>query len=143
MILTRVLTFNSEGEFYGLNITDDVRAVLQESGVTEGSVLVYYRHTTGAILIVEHEVGILVDLQDVLDDLAPVARAYKHHLRGYDSNGAAHVRTAMLNVSVTIPVTRAELMIGSYQEIIMLDLDQQSGPRLARPRQVVVQVSGE
>ena len=138
MVFTRQFTFDSEGDFYPLNITESVRQALKESGVQEGSVLIYYRHTTGAILVIEHEVGILVDLQDVLDGLIPLARDYKHHLRGYDSNGAAHVRTAMLNVSVTIPVVGAELMIGSYQEIVMLDMD-----RHAHAREVVVQVTGE
>ena len=138
MVYTKVLTFDSDGDFFPLNITEQVREVLKASRITEGAVLVYYRHTTGAILVVEHEVGILVDLQDVLDGLVPVAHAYKHHLRGYDSNGAAHVRTAMLNVSVTVPVVEADLLIGGYQEIIMLDMDR--GPH---PRQVVVQVMGE
>ncbi len=138
MVFTEELAFISDGDFYALNITDRVLEVLKASGIKEGSVLVYYRHTTGAILIIEHEVGILVDLQDVLDDIVPLVRAYKHHLRGYDSNGAAHVRTAMLNVSVTIPVANAELLIGSYQEIIMLDMDPQG-----RPRNVIVQVMGE
>jgi secondary thiamine-phosphate synthase enzyme len=138
MVFTKVLTFDSDGDFYPLNITEDVRAVLKESNVKEGAALIYYRHTTGAILVIEHEVGILVDLQDVLDSLVPLAHAYKHHLRGYDSNGAAHVRTAMLNVSVTVPVVEADLLIGSYQEIILLDMDR--GPH---PRQVVVQVMGE
>lgn len=138
MVYTEKLTFNSDGDFYALNITDQVRDVLAASGITEGSVLVYYEHTTGAILIIEHEVGILVDLQDLLEGIIPLAYEYKHHLRGYDSNGAAHVRTAMLNVSVTIPVVDADLMIGSYQEIIMLDMDPQG-----RPRNVIVQVMGE
>jgi secondary thiamine-phosphate synthase enzyme len=138
MVFTKKLTFISEGDFYALNITDQVRDVLTASGIIEGSVLIYYGHTTGAILIIEHEVGILVDLQDVLEGIVPLAYEYKHHLRGYDSNGAAHVRTAMLNVSVTIPVADADLMIGSYQEIIMLDMDPQG-----RPRNVIVQVMGE
>ena len=138
MVFTEKLTIISEGDFYALNITDQVRDVLTASGIIDGFVLVYYGHTTGAILIIEHEVGILVDLQDVLEGIVPLAYEYKHHLRGYDSNGAAHVRTAMLNVSVTIPVAEAELMIGSYQEIIMIDMDPQG-----RPRNVIVQVMGE
>jgi len=138
MVFTEKLTFISEGGFYALNISDQVRDVVTASGIKEGSVLVYYRHTTGAIMIIEHEVGILIDLQDVLEGIVPLAYEYKHHLRGYDSNGAAHVRTAMLNVSVTIPVADADLMIGSYQEIIMIDMDPQG-----RPRNVIVQVMGE
>jgi len=138
MVFTEKLTFTSEGDFYALNITDQVRDVVTASGIKEGSVLVFYKHTTGAIMIIEHEVGILIDLQDVLEGIVPLAYEYKHHLRGYDSNGAAHVRTAMLNVSVTIPVADADLMIGSYQEIIMIDMDPQG-----RPRNVIVQVMGE
>jgi secondary thiamine-phosphate synthase enzyme len=138
MVVTKKLSFTTSGDFYALNITDQVRAVLQDSGIKEGTALVYYEHTTGAIMIIEHEVGILVDLEDVLEEIVPRAHAYKHHLRGYDSNGAAHVRTALLNVSVTIPVSDAELMLGSYQEIILVDMDPQG-----RSRNVIVQVMGE
>jgi secondary thiamine-phosphate synthase enzyme len=138
MVFTETLTFTTEGDFYALNITDQVRGVLKISGVEEGSVLVYYKHTTGAVMIIEHEVGILVDLQDVLENIVPSVYEYKHHLRGYDTNGAAHVRTALLNVSVTIPVTSGNLMMGSYQEIILVDMDPQG-----RPRKVVIQVVGE
>ena len=138
MVFTEKLTFTSEGDFYALNITDQVRDVVTASGIKEGSVLVFYKHTTGAIMIIEHEVGILVDLQDVLEGIVPLVNEYKHHLRGYDSNGAAHVRTALLNVSVTLPVADAELMIGGYQEIILIDFDPQG-----RPRNVIVQVMGE
>lgn len=138
MVFTKTLTITTEGDFYALNITDQVGDVFSASGIMEGSVLVYYKHTTGAIMIVEHEVGILVDLQNVLEDIVPTMYEYKHHLRGYDSNGAAHVRTAMLNVSVTIPVTSGTLMMGSYQEILLVDMDPQG-----RPREFVVQVMGE
>lgn len=138
MVFTKKLAFTTNGDFYALNITDDVRHIIEASGISEGAVLVYYTHTTGAILIIEHEVGILVDLQDVLEGIVPAAYEYKHHLRGYDANGAAHVRTALLNVSVTIPLAEAELLIGSYQEIVMVDMDPQE-----RPRTVIVQVMGE
>jgi secondary thiamine-phosphate synthase enzyme len=138
MVFTKTLTFRSEGDFYALNITDAVRDVVAASGISEGSALVYYKHTTGVVLIVEHDVGILVDLQDVLEKIVPLTRDYKHHLRGYDTNGAAHVRTALLNVSVTVPVAESDLMIGSYQEIIMLDFEPEG-----RPRNVIVQVMGE
>lgn len=138
MVFTEEVTFISEGDFYALNISDQVRDVITASGIKEGSVLVYYKHTTGAIMIVEHEVGILVDLQDVLEGIVPLVHEYKHHLRGYDANGAAHVRTALLNVSVTLPIADAELMIGSYQEIVLIDFDPQG-----RSRNVIVQVMGE
>lgn len=138
MLHTEEVTLISEGDFHALNITDRVREVVAASGVREGSVLIFYRHTTGAVMIVEHEAGILVDLEDVLEKIVPIAASYKHHLRGYDSNGAAHVRTALLNVSVTVPILDGKLLIGTYQEVLVIDMDPGE-----KARNVVVQVMGE
>jgi secondary thiamine-phosphate synthase enzyme len=137
MIHTEQLCLVSEGSFFSLNITDQVKAILEGTAIQQGSVLVFYQHTTGAILLVEHEAGMLVDLQDVLEKITPSAYGYKHHLRGYDSNGAAHVRTAMLNVSLTVPVLDGQLLLGEYQEIIVIDFD--PGQKV---RTVIVQVTG-
>lgn len=122
-VFTRQITLVSEGPFYTQNITEQARAVVRDSGIQEGMALVFYRHTTGAITIGEHEAGMLVDLEALLESVTPVAGDYKHHLRGYDTNGAAHLRTALLNVSITVPVTAGDLDLGSYQEILLIDLD--------------------
>jgi secondary thiamine-phosphate synthase enzyme len=137
MVHTEELTLISEGDFHAFNVTDRVREVVAASGVREGSVLVFYRHTTGAVLIVEHEAGILVDLEDVLEKVVPMAADYKHHLRGFDSNGAAHVRTALLGVSTTVPLVDGQLLMGTYQEILVVDMDPGE-----KARHVVVQVMG-
>jgi secondary thiamine-phosphate synthase enzyme len=139
MVLTEKLTLISEGGFYAINITERVRSVVKSSGIREGSVLVFYRHTTGAVIIVEHEAGILVDLEDVLERIVPIAYDYKHHLRGFDTNGAAHIRTALLSVSATVPVVDGDLLIGKYQEILVVDME----PTKGSPRTVIVQVMGE
>jgi secondary thiamine-phosphate synthase enzyme len=138
MVLTEKLEILSEGDFYAANITEQVRAVVKRSGVSEGSALVYYLHTTGAVMVVEHEAGILVDLEDALEKVALASADYKHHRRGYDINGAAHVRTALLSVSVTLPVVGGDLLLGEYQEILVIDMD--PGPKV---RTVVVQAMGE
>ena len=138
MIHTEKLSFVSAGSFFSLNITDQVRSIVKDAAVREGSVLIYYRHTTGAVLLVEHEAGMLVDLEDLLEEIAPVAYDYKHHLRGFDTNGAAHVRTALLSVSATVPVLNGDLLLGAYQEIIVIDFDPGE-----KTRTVVVQVNGE
>jgi secondary thiamine-phosphate synthase enzyme len=138
MILTRQLPVLSKGGFYAINITERVRKVVRDSGVQEGSVLVYYRHTTGTVLLIEHEAGILVDVADVLEKIVPYVADYKHHLRGYDTNGAAHVRAALLGASVIIPVVEGDLLLGTYQEVIMIDMDPGH-----KERTVIVQVVGE
>ena len=138
MVHTETLSLISEGDFQAINITDKVAGVVVASGVNEGMALVFYRHTTGSVLIVEHEAGILVDLEDVLERVVPAAADYRHHQRGYDSNGAAHVRTALLNPSVTVPVKGGRLLLGTYQEILALDMDPGE-----KARTVIVQVLGE
>ncbi len=138
MIHTEKFTFISEGKFYAVNVTEQVRKAIQAAGIQNGMALVFYRHTTGAVMVVEHEAGILVDLEDTLEKIAPVAYEYKHHMRGFDTNGAAHIRTALLNVSVTVPVIDGDLGIGTWQEILVIDMEPQG-----RPRTVIIQVSGE
>lgn len=138
MVHRQELTLASGGDFHTFNITDQVRDVVAQSGIRDGSALIFYRHTTGAVMIVEHEAGILVDLEDVLEKIAPVVADYKHHLRGHDNNGAAHVRTALLSVSTTVPVVDGDLLLGSYQEILVIDMDPGE-----KTRKVLVQVMGE
>jgi secondary thiamine-phosphate synthase enzyme len=138
MILTKRLPVLSEGGFFAVNITERVREVVRESTIAQGSALVYYCHTTGTVLLIEHEAGILVDLVDMLQGIIPYVADYKHHLRGYDTNGAAHIRAALLGVSVTIPIVDGDLLMGTYQEVLMIDMDPGR-----KERTVVVQVMGE
>ena len=138
MILTEKLVLLSQVGFHVHNVTEQVRAVVRRSGVREGSALVYYTHTTGGLIIVEHEAGLLVDLEDALEKIAPAAADYRHHLRGYDFNGAAHVRTSLLGVSLTVPVLDGDLLMGSFQEILLVDMEPQP-----KARTLVIQVQGE
>ena len=137
MVFTRRVSLVSEGRFYTQNVTDKVRDVIKESAIQEGIVLVFYRHTTGAIIVAEHEAGMLVDLENVLESITPMSNDYKHHLRGYDTNAATHLRTALLNISVTVPVTEGDLDLGSYQEILVIDLDER-----IKERTLVIKVLG-
>ncbi len=137
MIVTETLQIPSEGSFYALNITDRVRRVIKSSGIQEGHVLIYYQHTTGCIMVIEHEAGILVDIQDILNRVIPPAYDYKHHRRGHDTNGAAHVRAGLLSSSLTVPVSAGQMLLGTWQEILMIDFDEG-----IKTRKLVVQVQG-
>ncbi len=138
MIRTTTLTLLSDGRFQAHAVTGAVRDAVAAAGIREGSVLVYYTHTTGGLIIVEHEAGFVVDLEDMLERLAPTGADYKHHLRGYDFNGSAHLRTALLGVSVVVPVLDGELLLGGYQDIVAIDMDPE-----AKARKVIIQVTGE
>ncbi|MCF7929456.1 MAG: secondary thiamine-phosphate synthase enzyme YjbQ [Spirochaetales bacterium] len=140
MIHTETLELTSKGNFESFNVTDRVREVIERSGITEGSALVFYRHTTGAVLIAEHEIGFLNDLREVFESIAPIGGEWKHHRRGYDANGGAHIRSVMISPSLSVPFTGGELLIGSYQEILVADFDPIGEERT---RKLAVQVSGE
>jgi secondary thiamine-phosphate synthase enzyme len=138
MIQTKQITIESYGNFSVVNITDQVREFVRSSGLQHGQVLVYYKHTTGAVWIGEHEPGIIADLQAMFERVAPVSQEYLHHLRGYDFNGHAHMRSTLMTISVNVPFVDGELLLGTYQEILVLDDQTELGSR-----QVVLQVIGE
>jgi len=138
MIATKQIELDSRGYFSVTNITDPVREFAASTGVEQGHVLVFYRHTTGAILIGEYEPGILADIQEMFTRIAPVDHPYLHHLREVDYNGHAHVRTALMNVSAVVPVLDGQLLLGTHQEILVID--DQTDPA---PRYVIIQVNGE
>ncbi|MEE9575243.1 MAG: secondary thiamine-phosphate synthase enzyme YjbQ [Gammaproteobacteria bacterium] len=137
MVFTRRVTLVSEGSFYTQNVTEKVREVIKESAILEGMALVFFMHTTGAIMVTEHEAGILVDLENLLESIIPVQDDYKHHLRGADTNAAAHLRSALMNNSITVPVTEGDLDLGAYQEILVIDLDERT-----KKRTLVIKVLG-
>lgn len=138
MVYNETFNFESRGGFFPLNITGQVSGIVQRSGIQNGMALVFYQHTTGGVIIIEHEAGFVVDLEDALERLAPHSAAYAHHLRGFDQNGPAHVRNAFIPPSVSIPVLCGDLGLGEYQDILVLDMQ----PELKK-RTVLVQVIGE
>jgi secondary thiamine-phosphate synthase enzyme len=138
MIKTKKITLDSDGGFSTFVITDQVQQLVTESGCQEGAVIVFFQHTTGAVMLIEHEAGILVDLEDVLERIAPAKGEYNHHLVGYDFNGGMHIRNALLNSSITVPFEDGKLLLGTYQDIMVLDMQLERSPR-----KIILQVSGE
>ena len=138
MIYTQTIQFDSEGNWYSLNITEQVRNIVVQSGIRNGMVLVFSQHTTGSVLIIEHEAGFLVDLEDTMERLIPSDGLYAHHLREYDRNGASHVRTAIMPPSITVPLVDGDLFLGEYQDILVVDMQPDK-----KQRSVLIQVMGE
>jgi secondary thiamine-phosphate synthase enzyme len=137
IVKTTQFDLDTCGNFSVVNITEQVRDFVRESGVHEGQALVYYKHTTGAIVIGEHEAGIIADWQAMFEQISPINGHYHHHLKAVDFNAHAHLRSALLTVSVAIPVVGGDLALGTYQDILVID--DQSDPA---NRRVIVQVMG-
>lgn len=138
MIISKQLKLHSDGRFNVLNITDQVRDFLTSTGLKHGQVCLFFQHTTGAVIIGEHEPGIIADLEDMLERVTPTEYPYLHHIRAVDFNGHAHLRAAILPTSVTIPFIEGRLALGTYQEVLVIDdqVDQE-------PRYLVLQAIGE
>ena len=138
MVITKQITLPSDGHFNFINVTDKVKDFVQSTQIKQGQVLVYFQHSTGAIIIGEHEAGIMADLQDALERITPTDYPYKHHIREVDFNGHAHLRAALMQTSVTIPIVDGQMTLGTYQEILVID-DQVE----QEPRTLILQVMGE
>jgi len=138
MPLARRWTFTLDAEFGHRNISPEVAALVADSGVTTGVVTVHLTGSTGAITTIEYERGALLDLRRALDLLAPVDEEYRHNEAYHDGNGFSHVRSALLKTGIAVPVIDGELQLGTWQEILLLNLDNR-----ARTREVVGVVVGE
>jgi secondary thiamine-phosphate synthase enzyme len=121
-----------------IDLTPDVKAVVRESGISEGMVNVFVTGSTAAVTTIEYEQGVLSDLQRALSVLAPDAIRYAHDSRWGDGNGRSHVKASLVGPSLSVPVSGKELMLGTWQQIVLLELDVRQG----RSRSVVVSVTG-
>jgi secondary thiamine-phosphate synthase enzyme len=133
------LRVTSEREGDIIDLTQDVRKAVKESGVKEGFVHLFVQHSTAALTTIEYEPGVLLDMKRALSVLAPDNLPYAHNTRWGDGNGRSHVKAALVGPSLTVPVGNGELMCGTWQQIVLLELDVNAG----RTRSVTCSVSGE
>jgi len=108
------------------------------SGVTAGVVTVFVVGSTAAVTTIEFEPGAIADLNAIFEELAPRDGEYRHHLRWGDDNGSSHVRAALLGPSLTIPFDDGRLTLGTWQQIMLLELDTRP-----RRREIVFQIVGD
>ncbi len=138
MVVTRELRLNTRGHTDIVDITGDVAHLVRESGLRAGIVTVFCPGSTGGLTTIEYESGVIADLQQVLDEVVPPDRPYRHHLRWGDDNGHAHIRAALVGPSLTVPFVDGRLTLGTWQQIVFCDFDTRP-----RSRRLLVQIVGE
>ena len=138
MTFSEAISLHTKGFSDIINITDQVRALLERSGIEEGLVTVFCPGSTGAITTIEYESGVLGDLKKAIEKLAPANVPYEHDRRWGDGNGFSHVRAALMKPSLTIPLIRGGLTLGTWQQIVFIDFDNRG-----RDRNIVVHVMGD
>jgi len=136
--VTKQLSFDTRGEGDIIDVSGMVSEAVSESGVKDGIVTVFVPGSTGALTTIEYEPGLLIDLPNTLERIAPKSLMYEHEKRWHDGNGHSHVRASLIGPSLTIPVVKGRLTLGTWQQIVFLELDVRS-----RKRRLILQMIGE
>jgi secondary thiamine-phosphate synthase enzyme len=134
--LTEHIWFNTKTKREFIDITDKVEAQLHKSGIKEGMILVSAMHITAGVWINDHEPGLLQDIDDWLEELAPFKSDYRHHRTG-ETNGDAHLKSLLVHHQVILPVTGGKLDFGPWQRVYYAEFDGQ------RRKRVIIKVMGE
>ncbi|MGB7624225.1 MAG: secondary thiamine-phosphate synthase enzyme YjbQ [Terriglobia bacterium] len=138
MIYSETFSLNTKGFNDIVDITGEVVAVANRSKVEEGLVTVFCPGSTGSITTIEYEAGALEDLKQALERVAPSDIPYEHNKRWGDGNGFSHVRAALMKPSLSIPLSKGNLALGTWQQVVFIDFDNRR-----RQRNIIVQVMGE
>ena len=133
---TEYLTFNTKKHREYINITDKVARVVADSGIGDGMVLVSAMHITAAVYVNDAESGLIADIDEWLERLAPYRDDYRHHRTG-ETNGDAHLKNLLIHHEVIVPITDGALDLGPWQQIYYAEFDGQ------RRKRLVIKAMGE
>jgi len=133
---TEYLWFNTERKRQYINVTQQVADAVAESGVEEGMVLISAMHITAGVYVNDAESGLIQDIDDWLEGLAPFDPDYRHHRTG-ETNGDAHLKSLLIHHEVIVPITEGQLDLGPWQQIYYAEFDGQ------RRKRVIIKVMGE
>jgi len=134
--LRREIATRGQGDAH--DITEQVAVAVAETDCAAGVATIFVVGSTAALTTIEFEPGAVADLNRLLEMIAPRGAEYRHHLRWGDDNGSSHVRAALLGPSITVPFADHKLLLGTWQQIMLLELDTRP-----RRREIVIQVVGE
>jgi secondary thiamine-phosphate synthase enzyme len=136
-IKTDRVSVSTRGDCEIVDVTARVQGVLQRHGFEEGQALVFVSGATAGLTTIEYEPGLLEDLPAAFDRIAPRGIRYAHEETWHDGNGHSHVRASLLGPSLTVPFQDGRLLLGTWQQIVLIDFDNRP-----RRRELVVQLSG-
>jgi len=130
------LTINTKKHREYVLITDEVEQVVSSSGIAEGMVLVSAMHITAGVFVNDAESGLLADIDEWLEGLAPYRDDYRHHRTG-ETNGDSHLKNLLVHHQVILPITKGQLDLGPWQQVYYAEFDGQ------RPKRLVIKAMGE
>ncbi len=131
------MTLETLGDGDVIDVTSYAQKAIDNAGLRDGFCLVFVAHSTCAVTTIECEPGCNADLNRVMETVAPRDDKYEHNERNADTNGHSHVRAALIGPSVTLPFRNGEMVIGTWQKVVLVDFDDRP-----RSRRVVIQLLG-
>jgi secondary thiamine-phosphate synthase enzyme len=138
MTITDFTSFQTKGFNDIIDITPAVQRFINDNALNEGSILIFIPGSTAAISTIEYEPGLIQDLPERMEKIAPIKDRYHHDDTWHDGNGYAHIRSTLMGPSFTVPVINGRLNLGTWQQIILVDFDNRP-----RNRRVTMQFTGE
>jgi secondary thiamine-phosphate synthase enzyme len=137
-VLNETIHISTHGESDIIDITSQVSQVVNESGISNGTITVFIPGSTAGITTIEFEDGVLSDFKDMWNRNVPKNITYQHDRRWGDGNGYSHVRASLLGASLVIPLMNKRMTLGTWQQIVVIDFDNRP-----RSREIIIQVMGE
>jgi secondary thiamine-phosphate synthase enzyme len=138
MTFTETISINTKGFCDIIDITPQVLSIIKVQSIANGLITLFCPGSTASITTIEYEPGVLQDLKDALEKIAPADISYHHDQRWGDGNGFSHVRAALMKPSLTIPLINGKMTSGTWQQIVFIDFDNRE-----RHREIIVQIIGD
>lgn len=133
-----VIECETGGDGDTIDLTRELRRIIEKSGMASGIAVLFVGGSTAALTTIEYESGVIEDLREVLEKIAPSDRDWRHHQRWGDHNGHSHIRSALVGPSLSVPIVAGEPALGTWQQVVLIDFDERP-----RQREVLVQLLGE
>ncbi|MDX1440849.1 MAG: secondary thiamine-phosphate synthase enzyme YjbQ [Nitrosopumilaceae archaeon] len=137
-VISKFIQIRSKGENDMIDLTEKISELIGESEVSNGIVTIFVSGSTGSVTTIEFEPGLIKDFPEMLSRIAPNDLDYRHEKMWHDGNGHSHVKASLVGPSLTIPFSNGEMLLGTWQQIVFLELDVKS-----RTRNLVLQIIGE
>ena len=137
-VISKTIQLSSKGQDDVIDITKQVSNIVKDSNIENGTVTIFVAGSTAAVTTIEYEPGLINDFPEMLSRIIPKNIEYEHDNTWHDGNGHSHVRSSLIGPSLTIPIIGGKLTLGTWQQVVLLEMDTRS-----RNRTVILQIIGE
>jgi secondary thiamine-phosphate synthase enzyme len=137
-VVSDTIKLQTEGEGDMIDMTSQLSNIVKESKIKNGTVTIFISGSTAAVTTIEYESGLIHDFPTMLSRIVPKDIEYEHDNTWHDGNGHSHVRSSLIGPSITIPIIHGKLTLGTWQQVVLLEMDTRS-----RNRTVILQIMGK